>query len=163
MHWITEYIYLPVTFPLQHGSFNRIYNECSTYRIITNDLYTFVLWIATVAHTNESFETQWTTFSACNAQPTRGTAVSSKGWQCRNLSWVHCLNKTLESLCFQHNGAPSHLHYNVTDYLSGRINGRSKPMDWPPRSPDFTLLNFFFSGYQEVRLYPIDACKSHWT
>lgn len=70
-------------------------DECSTYRVITNDLDTFaiVLWITSATCTIEGFRTQRTTFNACNAQPTRCTAVAvakdgNAGTQVDSTAWI---------------------------------------------------------------------------
>jgi hypothetical protein len=54
-------------------------------------------------------------------------------------------------MLFQQDGAPPHFHKEVTDFLNRKLPekfiGRGGPVTWPPRSPDFTLLDFYFWGY----------------
>ena len=78
---------------------------------------------------------------------------------------------------FQQDGAPPHYANEVRNYLNNQFPnkwiGRSGPIEWPPRSPDLTPLDFFLWGYVKSRIYQtpvqdladlrgriIDACAS---
>ena len=60
-------------------------------------------------------------------------------------------------LWFQHDGAPPHFATCVRDFLDqtfpGRWLGRRGCVDWPPRSPDLTPLDFFFWGAAKEYVY----------
>lgn len=53
----------------------------------------------------------------------------------------------IRGLHYQHDGAPAHFELNVrrhlTDIYQQRWIGRGAPVQWPPRSPDLTPLDFF--------------------
>jgi hypothetical protein len=55
------------------------------------------------------------------------------------------------SIWFQQNGAPPHYGVNVRRFLDNQFErrwiGRRGPMEWPPRSPDLTPLDFFFEFF----------------
>ncbi|CAH0395505.1 unnamed protein product [Bemisia tabaci] len=52
---------------------------------------------------------------------------------------------------FQQDGAPPHYALAVRAYLHnefpGRWIGRRGPIEWPPRSPDLSPLDFFLWGH----------------
>lgn len=52
---------------------------------------------------------------------------------------------------------PPHYAVNVRRYLNEvfprRWIGRRGPIEWPPRSPDLTPLDFFLWGYLKNRVY----------
>jgi hypothetical protein len=54
-------------------------------------------------------------------------------------------------------GAPPHFHNEVRSYLDERFRnrwfGRGGPMEWPPRSPDLTLIDFFLWGLMKDNVY----------
>jgi hypothetical protein len=56
-------------------------------------------------------------------------------------------------LFFQQDGAPAHNALIVHEYLEQAFNhrwmGTRGPVEWPPRSPDLTPLDFFFMGTSE--------------
>jgi len=58
---------------------------------------------------------------------------------------------------FQQDGAPAHYHKDVRQWLDmkmpGRWIGRRGPVEWPPRSPDLTLPDFFLWGYLKSKVY----------
>lgn len=58
---------------------------------------------------------------------------------------------------FQQDGAPGHFGRQVRAYLDatfpGRWIGRRGEIEWPPRSPDLTPLDFFYWGYLKDRVY----------
>jgi hypothetical protein len=45
-----------------------------------------------------------------------------------------------DDMLFQRDGAPPHIHQEVTDYLNRKFRekwiGRGGPITWPPRSPE---------------------------
>ena len=55
-------------------------------------------------------------------------------------------------------GAPAHRARDVRNYLNN-VFGRqwiglgSQTQEWPPRSPDLTLLDFFLWGYVKEKVY----------
>jgi hypothetical protein len=57
----------------------------------------------------------------------------------------------VDCLIFQQDGAPPNFGAIVRTALderfSGQWIGRGGPINWPPRSPDLTLMDFFFWGY----------------
>jgi hypothetical protein len=55
---------------------------------------------------------------------------------------------------FQQDGAPPHYLRELCGYLNTRLP--AAPKAWPPRSPDFTALDFFFWGFVTDRVF---ACK----
>ena len=68
-----------------------------------------------------------------------------------------------QRLWFQHDGAPAHFSLDVREYLnnvfSNRRIGRGGPVQWPPRSPDLTPMDFFIWGEVKCLVYetPIDT------
>ena len=50
-----------------------------------------------------------------------------------------------QQLWFQHDGAPAHLALDV-NVFPNRWIGRGAPVQWPPRSPDLTPMDFFIRG-----------------
>ena len=61
------------------------------------------------------------------------------------------------AMYFQHDGAPSHctrhvmLHFN--DTFPNRWIGRGTTINWPPKSPDLTPLNFCLWGLMKSEVY----------
>jgi len=55
-----------------------------------------------------------------------------------------------QNLLFQQDGAPPHFAICVRDYLNQsfpeRWIGRRSPVEWPPRSPNLTPLDYFLWG-----------------
>ena len=68
-----------------------------------------------------------------------------------------------QRLWFQHDGAPAHFALDVREYLNNvfpnRWIGRGGPVQWPPRSPDLTPMDFFIWGEMKCLVYetPIDT------
>lgn len=62
-----------------------------------------------------------------------------------------------ERLWFQQDGAPPHFGINVRRYLDEmfphRWIGRRGTIEWPPRSPDLTPMDYFLWGYLKERVY----------
>lgn len=58
---------------------------------------------------------------------------------------------------FQQDGAPPHYGVNVRRFLDETFNarwiGRRGTIEWAPRSPDLTPLDFFLWGYLKARVY----------
>ena len=58
---------------------------------------------------------------------------------------------------FQHDGAPSHytrhVMKNLNDTFPNRWIGRGSTINWPPRSPDLTPLDFCLWGLMKSELY----------
>lgn len=63
----------------------------------------------------------------------------------------------IDNKWFQQDGAPPHFSRAVRDFLSrtfpNRWIGRRGEIEWPPRSPDLTPLDFFFWGFLKSRVY----------
>lgn len=61
------------------------------------------------------------------------------------------------TLLFQQDGAPPHYATIVREYLNStfpeRWIGRRGPIEWPPRSPDLTPMDFFFWGSLKDAVY----------
>lgn len=57
----------------------------------------------------------------------------------------------------QQDGAPPHFGLNVRQFLNDTFHnrwiGRRGPIEWPPRSPDLTPLDFFLWGYLKNKVY----------
>lgn len=69
----------------------------------------------------------------------------------------------MNTIWFQQDGAPPHYQRNVRQYLDAifpnRWIGRRGSIEWPARSPDLTLLDFFLWGYLKSIVYktkPLD-------
>lgn len=60
-------------------------------------------------------------------------------------------------LWYMHDGAPAHYSLQVREFLNlnfpGRWIGRGGVIDWPPRSPDLTPLDFFYWGKLKSSVY----------
>lgn len=60
-------------------------------------------------------------------------------------------------LFFQQDGAPPHYALQVRRFLDNTFNerwiGRRGPIEWPPRSPDLTPMDFFLWGHLKNRVY----------
>ena len=58
---------------------------------------------------------------------------------------------------FQQDGAPPHFHRDVRAYLDenmqNRWTGRRGRVEFPPRSPDLTPMDFFLWGFLNVKVY----------
>ena len=68
-----------------------------------------------------------------------------------------------QRLWFQHDAAPAHFALDVREYLNNvfpnRWIGRGGPVQWSPRSPDLTHMDFFIWGEMKCLVYetPIDT------
>jgi len=62
-----------------------------------------------------------------------------------------------QNLLFQQDGAPPHFAICVRDYLNQtfpeRWIGRRGPVEWPPRSPDLSPLDYFLWGHLKSVVY----------
>lgn len=62
-----------------------------------------------------------------------------------------------ENMWIQQDGAPPHNANIVRDYLNRHFQlrwmGTKGPLNWPPRSPDLTPLDFFLWGYLKDKVY----------
>ena len=67
------------------------------------------------------------------------------------------LSGEFEEFIFQQDGAPAHYANSVrnllNEHLPGRWIGRRGSIEWPPRSPDLTPLDFFFWGVIKDRVF----------
>lgn len=56
-----------------------------------------------------------------------------------------------ETMIFQHDGAPAHFSRQAREilntYFPDRWIGRGGPINWPARSPDLNVLDYFVWGY----------------
>lgn len=64
---------------------------------------------------------------------------------------------TLDNVWFQQDGAQVHFALVVRNllntYFPGKWIGRRGTIEWPPRSPDLTPLDFFYWGYLKSKVY----------
>lgn len=64
---------------------------------------------------------------------------------------------SFNDMYFQHDGAPAHCTNLIRDSLNNefdyRIIGRRGYIDWPPRSPDLTCMDFYFWGTVKDLVY----------
>ena len=71
-----------------------------------------------------------------------------------------------ERLWFQHDGAPAHFALDVREYLNNVFPicwiGRGVLVQWPPRSPDLTPMDFFIWREMKCLVYetPVDTPES---
>jgi len=72
------------------------------------------------------------------------------------------VDEEVQGYIYQQDGAPSHWHKEVREYLNkhltGRWVGRAAATDnnfctWPPRSPDLTVCDFFLWGFVKDNIY----------
>lgn len=64
----------------------------------------------------------------------------------------------MDTIIFQHDGAPPHFSKNARDFLEKelppcRVIGRGYGKRWPPRSPDLSPLDYYFWGTLKARVY----------
>ncbi|GBM31227.1 hypothetical protein AVEN_193356-1 [Araneus ventricosus] len=63
----------------------------------------------------------------------------------------------LRNAWFQHDSAPPHKVSSVQQYIRDtfqqQVIGYGGCVEWPPRSPDLNLLDFFLWGYIKQRVY----------
>jgi len=61
------------------------------------------------------------------------------------------------AMYFQHDGAPSHYTRRVMQHLNDTFSNswicRGSTINWPPRSPDLTPLNFCLWGLMKSEVY----------
>ncbi len=66
-------------------------------------------------------------------------------------------NGQFRRLWWAQDGAPPHHRQIVTERLhhlfGNRVIALNHPVEWPPRSPDLTLLDFFLWGYLKVQTF----------
>ncbi|PSN33331.1 hypothetical protein C0J52_27864 [Blattella germanica] len=70
-----------------------------------------------------------------------------------NLPGVRALYGADEEVFYQQDGAPPHYHLAVRDFLQGHWNGRRGPIEFPPRSPDLTTMDFYLWGTVKDEVY----------
>ncbi|GFV99782.1 transposase-like protein [Trichonephila clavipes] len=81
------------------------------------------------------------------------------------LDSAHVTAATRTSMWFQQDGAPAHFSISVRNHLDAtcgeRWIGRGGPVHWPPRSPDFSCLDYFFWGQMKSLLYetPVNSAE----
>ena len=60
---------------------------------------------------------------------------------------------------FQQDGAPAHYSLQVPNWLDtqfpGHWIGRRVPVEWPPRSPDLTPLDYYLWGHLKAMVYAV--------
>jgi hypothetical protein len=63
---------------------------------------------------------------------------------------INILSSDEDSYC-RHDGAPTHYHIGMRNYLNvlfpGRWIGQRESVEYPPRSPELTPLDFVCVGY----------------
>jgi len=71
------------------------------------------------------------------------------------------------AMYFQHDGAPSHYTWHVMQHLNStfpnRWIGRGSTINWPPRSPDLTPLDFCLWGFDEEWSVQKNSGYTSWT
>lgn len=90
-----------------------------------------------------------------------GTLTAEKYWIMLRDDIVpgirNIFNLNFDTVWFQQDGAPPHFGLEVRNFLNEifpeRWIGRRGAIEWPPRSPDLTPLDFFFWGYLKDRVY----------
>ena len=85
--------------------------------------------------------------------------------------YLHFLPPEVRSrMYFQHDGATPHFAKITRDWLNtkfpGRWIGRGGPVEWPPRSPDLTPMDFFFWNCVKSKVYDpqprsVEVLKQH--
>ena len=69
----------------------------------------------------------------------------------------HRRNGRFQRLCWAQDGAPCHRTRAVTDRLTelfgGLVIALRQAVEWPPRSPDLTPLDFFLWGHLKAKVY----------
>lgn len=64
---------------------------------------------------------------------------------------------TRQQLIFQQDGAPIHFARGVRNYLNATFGnnwiGREGPINWPPRSPDLTPMDYYVWGHMKSIVY----------
>ncbi|GFW00351.1 uncharacterized protein TNCV_4355481 [Trichonephila clavipes] len=81
------------------------------------------------------------------------------------LDSAHVTAATRTSMWFQQDGAPAHFSISVRNHLDAtcgeRWIGRGGPVHWPPRSPDFSCLDYFFWGQMKSLVYetPVNSAE----
>lgn len=72
-------------------------------------------------------------------------------------SILNIAGDNFDTLWFQQDGAPAHFGIQVRHFLDAtfpnRWIGRRGKIEWPPRSPDLTPLDFFLWGFLKDRVY----------
>ena len=67
----------------------------------------------------------------------------------------------LNDIVWMQNGAPPHIARSVKKLLDqhfgDRIISRHYPFPWPARSPDLTLMDFWFYGMSQIRSLPVQS------
>lgn len=65
--------------------------------------------------------------------------------------------RDLQRMWFQHDGAPAHKSRKPCTFLNvtfqNNIIGYGGPVEWPPRSPDLTPLDYFLWGFLKDKVY----------
>ncbi|GBN10839.1 hypothetical protein AVEN_142869-1 [Araneus ventricosus] len=71
--------------------------------------------------------------------------------------FFHSTTRELRNIWFQLDGARAHKTSSVKQYLveefGEQIIGYGSFQEWPPRSPDLTLMDFFLWGYLKQQVY----------
>lgn len=66
------------------------------------------------------------------------------------------LGYDLNDVYFQHDGAGPHFAVDVRNWLDNHFPtwiGRAGTINWPARSPDLTIMDFFFWGFIKNQVY----------
>ena len=62
-----------------------------------------------------------------------------------------------DDFLFQQDGTPPHYAVTTRKFLDERLSnrwiGRRGPVEWPPRSPDFNPMDFFFWGVVKDKVF----------
>lgn len=73
---------------------------------------------------------------------------------------LHGIGLDSANICYMHDGAPAHITRDVRQCLDenfhswiGRGNGTGLLLNWPPRSPDLNMIDFFLWGVLHHRVH----------
>ena len=73
------------------------------------------------------------------------------------IAWYRRRNGRFQRLWWAQDGAPCHRTREVTDRLTelfgGRVIALRQAVEWPPRSPDLTPLDYFLWGHLKAKVY----------
>lgn len=77
---------------------------------------------------------------------------------------------TRQGLWYMHDGAPPHFSVDVREYLHEQYpnrwigRGDDAPVQWPPRSPDLNMCDFFLWGALKTEIYktPVNTREELW-
>ena len=69
------------------------------------------------------------------------------------LPGVRALYGAAEDIFYLQDGAPPHYHLGIRAFLDDNLQGRRGPIEFPPRSPDLTPMDFYLWGTVKDEVY----------